>query len=115
MNIASQDFRNKYEKLYIQLRRYLWPYDVLKQIADLEIDIYAAFIDLDKIAADCTKLYSSIKEVCKEDQLVADAYNAVVDLVNTEDPTVYCRLPKVTEVRPQNMKQLKMEVWRRIQ
>ena len=110
MNLSSQDFRNKYEKFYIQLRSFLWPYDVLKQIAEVEIDIYSAFIDLDKIGQDCTKLYSSIKDVCKEDDAVADAYNAVADLVNTQDPVIYARLPKVNEVRPQNMKQLKVEV-----
>ena len=103
-NISSQDFRNVYEKLYAEIRNYLWSYDTLKDLAQLEQDIYSAFIDRESLERDFYKLKSSIKEVLDEDELLKKQMDALEELIELEDSQLYARLPGVAEVNPGNNK-----------
>lgn len=106
-NISSQDFRNIYEKFYAQLRNYLWPYKTLKELADVEVDIYSAFIDIDKLQNDLNKLYTSIKDVFKDDPNLEKSYNLLFELANVEEPTFYSRLNMVQEADPEKAKSIR--------
>lgn len=106
-NICAQDFRNAYEKFYAQVRRYLWPYSVLLDLAELETNIYTAFLDIEQLKISLSKLNSSMQEVLKEDKLVAKSFNNLIELSEIASPSIYMMLPRVAETRPLNMKQLK--------
>lgn len=108
MNISSQDYRNAYEKFYSAMRHYLWPYSTIEELAEVEVDIYTAFIDTVKLRADLSKLYSSIRDVCKDDDRLKDTYKSLSELLDTRDPSPYVRLLRVQETDPNEPKQLKL-------
>jgi len=105
--VSSQDFRNVYEKFYNSMRRYLWPFSVLQELAEVETNIYSAFIDISKLKVDFSKLYSSIKDALKEDAELKKYANKLDNLVNNQDTATYFRLLRVNEVNPEKSKQLK--------
>lgn len=110
LNVSSQDFRNIYEKLYDSMRRYLWPLATLEILADVEANIYSAFIDIPNLKLRLDALYKSIKEVMKDDKELEKNYNQIVDLANEDEVGSYLRLPSVNEVNPENDKRLKSTV-----
>ena len=107
IRVSSQDFRNLYEKFYSQMRLYLWPYQVLEELADVECDIYSAFIDIDKLSKDFGKLQSSIREACKDDEDLRKLSDSIRSLIDEKDVEPYARLYKVAEVNPETAKQIR--------
>lgn len=105
--IASQDFRNIYEKFYDEMRLYLWPYDVLEQLAQVEIDIYSAFIDRDKLKADFYKLQNSIRDVLRDDEDFSKVNQELMDLIEDEDTDAYQTISRVNERNQEKNKALK--------
>lgn len=107
--VSSQDFRNVYEKLYNDIRRYLWPYQVLEVLSDIEVNIYSAFIDVPKLRIDFAKLRKAMKDILDDDNLLSEDVNKMQKLLDHENPGSYLRLPKVNEVNPDNDKRLKID------
>lgn len=111
--ISSQDFRNTYQRFYDYIRNYLWPYNTLVDLAAVEDDIYTSFIDYDKLSRDLNKLYTSIKETCKEDDDLQKAYNEFLELIEAKNANpsinIYSLLPRVEETNPEQNKVLKFE------
>ena len=105
--ISSQDFRNAYEKFYNEFRKYLWPYEVLEVLADIEVNIYSSFIDMDKLRIDFAKLRKSMKDVINDDEFLAKFTNKIQKLLDDKDAGSYLRLPRVNEVNPENDKVIK--------
>jgi len=108
--VSSQDFRNLYEKFYDKIRRYLWPIETLKVLANIEECIYSAFINYDDLDRYLTKIKSDIRDTMKEDEYLAKAYNDLVDLFNEakgDNASKYLDLARVEEVNPESNKQLK--------
>lgn len=106
--ISSQDFRNKYEKFYDNMRLYLWPYDTLEQLGQVEVDIYSAFINRDKLSSDFYRLSSSLKDVLEEDEEFNKAYKDLQELVDEEDRDSYHYIQRVEEINPEKDKVLRV-------
>lgn len=106
--ISSQDLRNTYEKFYSAIRRYLWPYDVLKDLAEVEVNIYSAFPNLTKLCSDLDKLAKSMKDTLKDDPVLSKYFTKLCDQANDSDGCSYHRLFRVNEINPDKMKQLKV-------
>lgn len=104
--ISSQDYRNKYEKFYDAMRLYLWPYDVLEQLANVESNIYTVFINNDELSKWFSKLTSSIKEVLDNDEYLQKAHNELSCLINDVD-TSYYPITRVSETNQEVNKVLK--------
>lgn len=105
--ISSQDYRNAYDRLYNEIRLYLWPYDVLETLAQVEVNIYSAFIDKAKLELDFNRLCSDIKDVCAENVRLAKACDKIRELLDETDENTYMRLSSVKEVNPNEDKQIK--------
>ena len=106
--ISSQNYRNIYEKLYDQVRNYLWPYQVLEVLADVETDIYNAFIDTDKLRIDFEKLKKAMKDVLIDDPPLQKYVTKMTDLLNESvETTVFLGIPRVNESNPENFKIIK--------
>lgn len=108
--LSSQDFRNSYEKFYNRIRNYLWPIDVLKMLADVEVDIYSAFIDYSELRKHLDRLASYIRDQLKEDDYLRKSYEELVDLLDDTDEvesTPYFNLYQVAETDPEINKVLK--------
>lgn len=110
MIFSSQQLRNEYEKFYEAMRRYLWSFEGLKALAYVEDDIYTSFVDFDKLQSHLSKLYTFIKDTCKDDEKLNKSYNALIDLIadgTKPDAQIYSVLNQVNEVNPENDKVLK--------
>lgn len=100
--ICSVDFQNAYVDLFALMRNYIWDLDVVEMLADVEVDTYDAFLDLEKLSKDFQRLYSEIKEVAqdnddKELQESADSFKKMIeDAINNEE-SAYLDLYKVQE------------------
>lgn len=107
MNVCAQELRNAYIKFYDAMRSYLWSYETLENLANAEVGIYTAFTDVSKLQFYLDKLWSDIKEVCKDDEVLRTTYQHLRDIVDPVDITIYAKLPKVQEVDPSKDKILK--------
>lgn len=106
--LSSQDFQNCYERLYKQVRNYLWPYDVLVDLANFEANVYSTFIDMDKLRVDFEKLKKSMKAEIKEDEDLAKMFDKMSKLVYDDEAGYYAKIRQVNEVNPENNKVLKV-------
>lgn len=105
--VSSQDLRNIYEQFYNSMRNYLWPYDVLEQLADVEVNIYSAFINIPKLESDFNKLKSSLSDVCKEDGELKSLTSEINEIISQPDIELYHRLNRVAEVNPTMIKTIR--------
>lgn len=105
--VSSQDFRNVYEKFYNDARRYLWPFDVLEVLSDIEVNIYSAFIDVPKLRVDFAKLRKAMQDVLQDDKLLSENVRKIEKLLEDKEPSSYLRLPRVNESNPEKDKQIK--------
>lgn len=56
--ISSKELQNKYIKLYTELREYIWPTNTVEFIAELEIEVFSAFPNMDRVR----KIFSNLKQ-----------------------------------------------------
>lgn len=99
--LSAKQIQNSYIKLYKQLREYIWPYEVVKDIANLEISCFQTFPSLDDIKLNLSKL----KQKClryldiDDDQLVLEEFDDMSELLDSED-TLFAKIQtRSTEVQ----------------
>lgn len=90
----SSDIQNAYIDLFKQLRNYLWDFNTVEHIGDLEVSIYDRFQNLDKIKNCMRTLYIDIKSVIDSDEDLKNKWNNLDSLLNDTD-TVYVKLKQV--------------------
>lgn len=106
---SAREFRNVYERFYDCMRNYLWPYNVLEDLADVEVQIYTAFIDRDQLKRAFDKLSIAIRELRKEDKYLDKTYKELQEVIDDPDTEMYADLSRVEEVHPDADKQIKSE------
>lgn len=94
--ILSSALKYAYNKLYIQLRKYLWDMDVVEQIADLEIEVYKAVPSLDTLKLRFTTLYNNIRMTAREDEELSKTIDFFRNMIENAD-AVCAALDKVRE------------------
>lgn len=95
--VSSADIRNAYIQLYSELRRYVWPYETVELIADLEIAAYTAVPDMAELSTALRSLHSECIEECREDEELAQAFDSL-DKLTSDNPQPYLALNIVKEV-----------------
>ena len=95
--VSSIIIQNEYQKLYTQVRRYLWSFDTVEMLAELEIACYQAFPSLDDVKVKFSKFKREIAEKANEDAELKEAITDFEDVINSES-TLYLTLNKVREV-----------------
>lgn len=82
--IAAAMIQQAYIDLYRQIRNYIWDYDTVVKLAELEVAAYMAFPDIDKVryALDQLKVELNSSDVYAEDE---DLQKAVDDFSETLD------------------------------
>ena len=83
MATSSILLRNAYDNLYKQLRRFIWSFDDVEKIADLEVISYTAFPDIDKLRKTFQSLRSSFREI--EDDDFQEEVKSFQDFINKAD------------------------------
>ena len=104
--LTSQELRNAYESFYVSMRNYLWPYDVLVELSNVEVDIYKAFINMSELEMHFAKLQTSIKDACKEDEELRKATKRLANLIDSRDVEIYHKVFRVSETNPTKTKVL---------
>lgn len=102
--ITSSDIQVKYEKLYEFLMDFLWEFQVVQSLANLEISIFKRFPDKDEMLKYLTELNRSISytynDLAEEDKAeFKEAYEDLETAINDFDgETAGCELYSVEEV-----------------
>jgi len=94
--VSNSDIQNAYNKVYAEIRKYIWDFSVVASLTDLEIAIYKTCQDLSDIRTKYKRLRSLISFEIYSDDDLKDAMDYLESLINEND--VYVKLNKVTEV-----------------
>ena len=94
--IGSSILQTTYNRLYVQLRKYIWSFEAVNAIADLEISCYESFADLLAVRRNLDRVAQFARDIMKEDEDVKKAFDAFDDLLKNED-TMYVKLLAVKE------------------
>lgn len=96
--ISSTIFMNAYEKFYSEMRNYLWDVQTLEKLADVQIETYKAFIDVDKLEHELSILYNRISSAIEDDEYLKEAYENLKSCIeDSKDSTAYYNLYKLEE------------------
>ena len=94
--ITSSDIQVKYQKLYRFLMQYLWQYNVVEDLANLEIACYQRFPDKEEMLRCLKKLNNGIKSTYNElsddeepeFEAAYDALEAAIEDYDSENASV---------------------------
>lgn len=92
--VNAKDIQIKYIQLYKALRSYLWPMSVIEGIADLEIEAYRAFPDMQKLEMLINTLHREVLyQLGEPDNEIEKAFRKLNKSIS--DDSVYTKLYKV--------------------
>lgn len=100
------DISYAYVRLYRQLRNYIWPYETVEHIAELEIAVHNRFPNLQDVRKYFNLLCQDINRSDIDDEDLDKAIKQFESCINTEDSTVYANLPKMEEVYSNENKEI---------
>lgn len=72
--ISQNEIQSLYMNLYEQVRKYLWPFNIVVHIADLEIECYKAFPELLTLRDRLKVLEYDMASVSREDEELTQAF-----------------------------------------
>lgn len=94
--ISSLDLRNTYCDLYAEIRKYLWDVKTLEILAELEVECYTAFPDMERVRNILSRLRSAMNSAIKEDEYLEKEFNELDSLVS--ESLEYHPLYRIQEV-----------------
>lgn len=97
--VGSTILQDAYNKLYVQLRKYIWSFEAVNAIADLEIECYKSFADLLSVKRHLDNLSLFARDLFKDDEDLKKAFDAIYDIIENEEET-YVKLLAVKEEVP---------------
>lgn len=89
--INSVRLQDAYINLYSELRNYIWRFDIIELIADLEVAVFTRFQNLDKVKSILNKLYSEIDNIVEDDEDLKEAFDKFLSILDDAN-TVYVRI-----------------------
>ena len=95
--INCTKIQHQYNRLYKELRKYIWDFEVVEAIADLEIECYKTCQDLNLIRNVFNVLKYYVQDVAYYDEDLAKSMDKFEELISSDD-TPYAKLWQVTEV-----------------
>lgn len=95
--ISFADIQVAYNNLYKQVRKYLWDFQAVEALADLEIACYRTCQDLQEISSALNRFVTYTLEVRREDADLDKAINDLQSLIDS-DTSTYAKLNRVNEV-----------------
>lgn len=98
--ISSKDLQKRYIDLYKSIRNYIWDYQTVEYLANLEVAVYTTFPDIQEIRKQFNSLYLDIRDVLIDDEEFREAVNEFKELIENED-TLYSKIDMVNEVNQQ--------------
>lgn len=96
--VSYADVQNAYNKVYAEVRKYIWDFSVVAALADLEIAVYKTCQDIPDIRMKLQRFKSMIVDVLYEDEDLKKRLEYFENLI--KDNEVYVKLNMVNEVIP---------------
>lgn len=94
--ISYAEIQNAYNKLYVEIRKYIWDFATVAALADVEIAIYQTCQNLPDIRVKLSRLKSQLMDVLYTDEALKKRLEYLEELVY--DDKVYVKLNMVNEV-----------------
>lgn len=97
--VSGNDLQNAYIDLYSQLRRYIWSYQDVRTLANLEIETFKRFSDVDQVKKYLNLMEMSARFVTNDDEEVMLAFQDFRDVLDSIDSPdhMYAKLTEVEE------------------
>lgn len=83
--LSLVDIKKYYVKMYSELRNYIWNFNTVSHLADLEIAVYQRFPNAVDIRSRFDALYMCIRDICDDDEDLATAVNNFKNIINSSD------------------------------
>lgn len=96
MLVSFAELQNAYNKLYVEVRKYVWDFSVVAALADLEIAVYETCQDLPDIRTKFNRFKSLIMDVVYTDENLRKRLELFEELLDAE--STYVKLNQVNEV-----------------
>lgn len=90
--ISARQLQSSYNKLYECLRNYIWPYDIVNTIAELEISVYNTFPSTSEILIHFTRLKNFCKMYLNDDKELTKALSSFDNTLKQADSGIYAKL-----------------------
>jgi hypothetical protein len=104
--IDMHDISYAYVNLYRQLRNYIWPYETVEHIAELEIAVHSRFPNLQDVKRYFNLLRQDISRSDIEDEDLDKAVKQFESKIESNDSLLYATLPKIEEVYSSENKEI---------
>lgn len=91
------DLKTYYIDMYKEIRNYIWDFNTVECLAELEISVYRRFPDLHEIRDKFKRFYSCISNICLDDEDLDNAVTSFKNLINSTNET-YARIMQPQEV-----------------
>lgn len=95
--ISSLELQAKYNNLYEQIRKYIWRFDVVNSLADLEIEVYKSFPDINQVRKYFYALNYGVSDTARDDEDLKSALDSFKDMIESDDD-IYTNILRVNEV-----------------
>ena len=95
--ISAAQVHSAYVDMYSYLRNYIWAFDTVEALAELEVAAYSRFPDFKEMQNKFNIVYRDIRDVCEEDEDLKQAVEAFKDIIE-QDSEYYAKLEQVKEV-----------------
>lgn len=83
--ISSYDIKREYIKLYSALRNYLWGYEFVSDLVDLENAVLVRFPDMRSLRSKLQSLYNMSVETRQDDEDLQRCFESFKKLVENND------------------------------
>ena len=94
--ISNTEVQLLYNDLYVQMRKYIWDFDAVCALADLEEAAYHTCVDMAEVNRALRKLRSTCYAQILEDEELKAAFDAFDDIA--DETETYAKLYQVKEV-----------------
>ena len=94
--ISLKDLQRVYEDMYLEIMRYVWSFEAVKKLADLEVATYNRFPDLDEVRKAFSELRRYIEPTVVEDEELKKAVENFESVINSAND-VYAKIMQVRE------------------
>lgn len=83
--LSLTEVKKYYIHMYEQIRNYIWDFNTVQSLAELEISLFRRFPLLSEVRANFNQLYLHIKRICNEDEDLAKSVEDFRDVINSTD------------------------------
>lgn len=83
--LSLTDLKKYYIKLYQELRNYVWDFNTVRHLAELEISVFRRFPLMPEIRTNFNQLHSCISRTIQDDEYLAEAVNNFKSLIDSSD------------------------------